>query len=124
MKQIILLAIAALSFTACNEGKKDVIIGKWQVEERTDANGQKEPAMPEGETLSVVLTESGDYASVHSKGTQIDTLQTGKYSLLDGNKKMVTVYRGIADTADILEVNNTTMKLSTGDGVILLKKIN
>ena len=144
MKISLLTVIAICFLYSCNNAKESKteaksvqetqagLQGKWKYEkfEKFAEGTSPEDASAREEVnkgLIVIFNEGGVYYSLKENGSSTDTVETGRYEIIDNGKQLVTTgsASAIGDTVRIVELTGNTMKVETPNkDILLIKKVN
>jgi len=143
--KISLLAVITICFLfSCNDAKESKtepkseqetqsnLTGKWKYEkiEKFAEGTSSEDAFAREEVnkgLIVIFNEGGVYYSLKETGSSTDTVETGRYEIIDNGKQLVTTgsASAIGDTVRIVELTGNTLKVETPNkDILLIKKLN
>lgn len=145
MKLSLLSAIVITAvFCSCNDAKnsktnsmseqetKSSLLGKWKYEkiEKFTEGTSSEDASARNELskgLIVIFNEDGVYYSLKETGASTDTVETGRYEIINNGQQLVTTgsASAIGDTVRIVELSGNTLKVETpAKEIVLIKKVN
>lgn len=111
---------------------KSSLLGKWKYEkfEKFAEGTSPEDASArekQNEGLIVIFNEDGVYYSLKETGASTDTVETGRYEIINNGQQLVTTgsASAIGDTVRIIELTGNTLKLETPTkDILLIKKVN
>jgi len=144
MKISLLTAIVTCFLFSCNDAKESKTGTKTQQETQAGLQGKwkyekfekfAEGTSPEdasareklNEGLIVIFNADGVYYSLKESGAMTDTLETGRYEIINNGEQLVTTgsASAIGDTVRIIELSGNTLKVETpAKEVLLIKKVN
>ena len=144
MKISLLTAIAACFLFSCNDAKESKtetkteqetqsnLLGKWRYEkiEKLAEGTSPEDASARDEVnkgLTVIFNADGVYYSLKETDSITDTLETGRYEIINNGEQLVTTgsASAIGDTVRIVELTGNTLKVETPTkDILLIKKVN
>ena len=144
MKISLLTAIAICFLFSCNNAKESKtntksvqetqagLQGKWKYEkfEKFAEGTSPEDASAReklNEGLIVIFNPDGVYYSLKESDSVTDTLETGRYEIINNGEQLVTTgsASAIGDTVRIVELSGNTLKVETpAKEILLIKKIN
>jgi len=131
-------------FCSCNDAKESKtdskseqysqsdFWGKWKyekIEKYTEGTSPEDAAVRDEQNkgLTVIFNEDGVYYSLKETGSLTDTLETGRYEIINNGQQLVTTSSSsaIGDTVRIVELTGNTLRVETPTKeIVVIKKVN
>lgn len=110
---------------------KSELTGKWRFEKMEKAGETMDPGEAarleeRNKNLTLLFANDGKYYFLEEEGSLTDTVESGRYEIINNGKQLVTIRTAAAygDTVEILELKSNTLKFETREkDIYIVKKV-